>query len=54
MILQTLYKYAEEEKLIEAMEVKERYVHLVLSLRKNGSVSESAPWQVLTREVENP
>ena len=54
MILQTLFQYAQEEKLVESMEVKERFVHLVLSLRKDGTVSESAPWQVLTPEVENP
>jgi len=54
MILQTLFQYAEEKKLVDSMEVKERFVHLVLSLRKDGTVSEAAPWQVLTREVENP
>ena len=54
MILQTLYQYAQEESLIEAMEVKDRLVHLVLSLRQDGTVSEAAPWQVLTRDVENP
>ena len=54
MILQTLFQYAQEEKLVESMEVKERFVHLVLSLRNDGTVSEAAPWQVLTPEVENP
>lgn len=54
MILQAFYEYAQEEKLIDAMEVKDRMVHLVLCLKKDGSVSEAAPWQVLTREVENP
>ncbi len=54
MILQTLYRYAQEESLLKAMDVKDRLVHLVLSLRKDGTVSEAAPWQVLTRDVENP
>jgi CRISPR-associated protein Csd1 len=54
VILQALYQYAQEEKLIDAMEVKDRMVHLVLCLKKDGSVSEAAPWQVLTRDVENP
>ena len=54
MILQTLFQYAQEEKLVDSMEVKERFVHLVLSLRKDGSVSDSAPWQVLYEDVENP
>ncbi len=54
MILQTLFQYAKEKKLVDSMEVKERFVHLVLSLRKDGSVSEAAPWQVLTRDVEDP
>ena len=54
MILQTLYQYAREESLIAAMEVKDRIVHLVLSLRQDGTVSDAAPWQVLTRDVENP
>ena len=54
MILQTLFQYAQEEKLIDSMEVKERFVHLVLTLRQDGTVSDAAPWQVLTREVESP
>ena len=54
MILQTLFQCAKDEKLVDSMEVKERFVHLVLSLRKDGSVSDSAPWQVMDREVEHP
>ena len=54
MILQTLFQYAQEEKLVDSMEVKERFVHLVLSLRKDGSVSDSAPWQVLDRGCRKP
>lgn len=54
MILQALHQYAEEERLIESMEVKERYVHLLLNLRPDGSVSQAAPWTPLTRTVENP
>jgi CRISPR-associated protein Csd1 len=54
MILQSLYQYAEEEKLIESMEVKERFVHLLLNLRPDGTVSAAAPWTPLFRTVENP
>jgi CRISPR-associated protein Csd1 len=54
VILQVLYQFAQDEKLIEGMEVKDRMIHLVLCLKKDGSVSDAAPWQVMTREVENP
>jgi CRISPR-associated protein Csd1 len=54
MILQALYRYAEEEKLVASMEVKERYLHLLLNVRPDGSVSQAAPWTPLTRTVENP
>ena len=54
MILQVLYRYAEEEGLAASMELKPRVVHLVLNLRDDGSVSEAASWTVLTHEVENP
>jgi CRISPR-associated protein Csd1 len=54
MILRVLYDYAVEEGLAESMDVKERLVHLVLTLRRDGSVSDAAPWQVLSRPLTDP
>lgn len=53
MILKKLHEYAEEEKLLEGMEVGERLVHLVLTLSMDGKVSTAAPWSTITREVRD-
>ena len=47
MILQALHGYAEAERLVEGMEVKDRLVHLVLTIEPDGSPAAVAPWQVL-------
>jgi len=54
MILQALFEYADEAKLVDAMEVKERLVHLVLTIESDGSIAAGAPWQSLTRTVTDP
>jgi CRISPR-associated protein Csd1 len=54
MILRALKHHAEEYGLVDGMEVKERLVHLVLVIDRDGSVCEASPWRVLTREVHDP
>lgn len=54
MILQALFQHAEEARLVDEMEVKERLVHLVLAIESDGSIAEGAPWQSLTRTVTDP
>ncbi|WP_406697478.1 type I-C CRISPR-associated protein Cas8c/Csd1 [Singulisphaera sp. Ch08] len=54
MILQALFQHAVEARLVEAMEAKERLVHLVLTIRPDGSIAEGSPWQVLYRTIADP
>jgi CRISPR-associated protein Csd1 len=50
MLLQALHAYAESERLIGTMEIVERPVHLVLGLRKDGSVDQAVTWRALSTE----
>lgn len=54
MILQALSDYARRAGLIEGMDTRERPVHLVLRIDRDGSVSAADPWLVLTRPVIDP
>ncbi|SIO46569.1 CRISPR-associated protein Cas8c/Csd1, subtype I-C/DVULG [Singulisphaera sp. GP187] len=54
MILQALFQHAVEARLVEEMEAKERLVHLVLTIRPDGSIAEGSPWQLLTRTIVDP
>jgi CRISPR-associated protein Csd1 len=51
VILQALRRYAEDAGLVEGMDVKERLVHLVLTILPDGSIADAAPWRVQTRSV---
>jgi CRISPR-associated protein Csd1 len=54
MLLKALNAYAEFEKLVESIELTERPVHLVLGLRKDGSVDQSLTWRALpTTEIDS-
>lgn len=54
MILKALSDYAERAGLIEGMDVRERFVHLVLCIDADGRVIQAAPWDVRTRPVLDP
>ena len=48
MLLKALNAYSEFEKLVDSIELCERPVHLVLSLRGDGSVDPAVPWRALS------
>jgi CRISPR-associated protein Csd1 len=55
MLLNALHSYAVFENLIGAIELTERPVHLVLCLRKDGSIDQAGAWQppLSTEEIDS-
>jgi CRISPR-associated protein Csd1 len=54
MLLKALHAYAEVEGLIESIELTKRAVHLVIRLRKDGSVDPAGPWRALSTTETDP
>ena len=54
MLLQALHEYAEDENLVEAIELTDRTIHLILVLDDDGSIDPAHPWRVLTSPPRNP
>jgi CRISPR-associated protein Cas8c/Csd1 subtype I-C len=54
MLLQALYEYAQDENLVEAIELTDRTIHLILVLDDDGSIDPAHPWRLLTSPSKNP
>ena len=54
MLLQALHEYAQDENLVEAIELTDRTIHLVLVLDENGEIDPEHAWHVLSSPSKNP
>jgi len=54
MLLQSLHEYAEDEKLVEAIELTDRTIHLVLVLDEDGEIDPEHAWKELTSPSKRP
>ncbi len=54
MLLQALHEYAQDEHLVEAIELTDRTIHLILVLDDDGALDLAHPWRALTSPAKNP